>query len=223
MDPLYQLCRVKDRGGDVYRLRGPDGGERLRSTFKHALYLPAVELRTPDGTVAARIKRGKLLNFDIVASQGDDSLLFRIAVPRIQTMFRKSPFAMTGPKDEPLCTLMPRSAWKQARGEDSSVWDTINDDELVLLRGQEVLGHTSYKGEDPPPPPTAAQVATNLAKLPFEIGKYVYDEVTGANDGKQIPSGALRLVRGDLECADVFIMTVLLFRRFDYQSMRQVD
>jgi hypothetical protein len=223
MDLVYHLRRARTQTAHHYRLYGTDGACLLSGACQHALYLPSMEIRTPSGDIAARISRGRLLNFDIVTSDAAGRLRFTIALPRLQTLFRKAPFDVTGPQGERMWQMMPASTWRETGGENISIWHTITDGDLVVLRGQEALGHTSQQGEAAPPAPSMTGVVANLVTLPLALGRIAYDELTGASLGKETPCGALHLGRPDAGLSDIEIMMLLLFRRFDYRSMRQVE
>ena len=206
-----------------YRLYGPDGTCQLTATAKATPYLPGLEILGPTGAPVAKVHRGRLLTFDIVLTKPDATTTARIAVPRIQSMFHEAPFAVTGPHDELICELLPRVALQRRQKQQTSVWDTITDSDLALFGNGEVLGYTGRPGIATSSAPTAADIAMNVASLPFHIGKFVYRELTKTSDDDEHDDGILRFVKDGLVVSDELIFVILLFRRYDYRAMRSIE
>ena len=227
MEPAYLLRHVVISRGISrtleYRLYGPDGTCRLTATAKASPYLPSLDIRAPDGSVGAKVTRGRLLNFDIVLTTPGGGTIARIGVPRIQSIFHDKPFAVTGPQDELLCQLVPRSALPKMKGEQSPVWDTITDNDLVIVRDADVLGYTGKPGIDSKTAPSATGVARNIAALPVEIGKFIVRELTEKTGDTEVDDGTLRLSSDGWSPADEVALLILLFRRYDYRAMRSIE
>jgi len=227
MEPAYQLRRLVRKGGAIktneYRLYGPGGACLLTATAKATPYLPVLDIVAPDGRVCAKLHRGKLLNYDIVLTSPGGGTIARIALPRIQTAFHKKPFAVTGPQDEPLCQLLPRSALPKLKGEESSLWDTVTDNDLLILRDGDVLGYTARPGLEAKTGPSVTDVAMNIATLPIAVGKLIYRELAHQTGTEEYDDGSLHLTGGGWPLGDELALLTLLFRRYDYRAKRSIE
>jgi hypothetical protein len=165
-----------------------------------------------------------MLRSDLALNAANGEMIIRLAIPKLQHAFRTKPFAMSDADSEVIYELAPRSGLKTDKSGLSALIDTIMDDSLVLLRADEIVGYTSGVNADSfKAPPAASDFVSTIAAAPKKLADAFMREITKNPSDEEKTVGVFVLSNSTVSLVPEIVMLILMFRKYDYTAMRQVD
>lgn len=204
-----------------YRLYGPDGACLLTARIKGARMLPRlVELSGETGRVA-RISRKWGLGRDLFLDDVARRETLRLDLPVMSNAARTTPFDLKDKAGRAVVRLAPPSGLK----ERTSVLEALFDNDLVLLGAEgAMLGATRQSPSSGGPwPQTPVGLFGFIGQMKRQVAVLAAQAMVRPPSDAEIPLGRFEILQDDPRITPALVMLILLFRRFDYDFMRDVS
>jgi hypothetical protein len=222
VEQVFELRRrpVPDAGRALreYRLYGVDGVCLLAARIRGTRMLPRAVDLSRGAEVVARIRRRGLLGRRLVLEEADGNEQLRLDLPVMTSAARTRPFDLVDPQGQVHWRFAPPSGLKQRRSP-GSAW---LDSELVLMSGDEVIGATrpSHGGGHWSEGPTG--FLRLVTRVPQRLSQLAAQALPRDPNDAEVAVGSYVQGPGESRVTPPLVMLLLLFRRFDYDFMRDL-